>query len=84
MTRNQTLSAVAGVALALMMLSTPASAVEVDFVIGLQGETYLPWEATHETGNGYGFSAFRFVVELYFDGVVPDSLAETLAPVGRP
>ncbi|MDP6944468.1 MAG: hypothetical protein QF464_09990 [Myxococcota bacterium] len=50
-------SCLAAFVMALSSSATPAQAIELDFVIGLHGATFLPWEATHETGNGYGVSA---------------------------
>jgi hypothetical protein len=65
---------------ALVMVMTPARAAEVDVVVGLHGATFLPWEATDETGNGFGVTAginlsdFRLLAGL--GAILPASVAD--------
>ena len=57
--------------------SADEDAIKLSFVMQVHGGTFMPWEATHETGNGYGVSAganiddFRLVGGL--GGVLPAS-----------
>lgn len=81
--RTLLLSLLLGVASAGALLTTPVQAAEeapapgVDLVIGAHGATFLPWEATEQTGNGYGVSVglnVRDVRILFgYAGVLPVS-----------
>lgn len=86
----------ASLALGLLLASTlaPASALAVeegaaaqvaqdhriDVVISAHGATFLPWEATDETGNGYGLSLGLNLGDarllLGYGGVLPESTPE--------
>jgi len=72
---TQLTSTLAGALTAVVLLSTPAVAAEIDAVIGAHGATFLPFEAGGQTGNGYGVSGginvhdFRVMAGLA--GVLP-------------
>ena len=70
------------ISMTTFMLSSAApsaQAVEYQFVAGLHGATFMPWDAVEETGNGYGVTAgvnlddWRLLVG--FGGVLPKSSA---------
>ena len=77
MTRAQHLLAGLTCVVVVFSCSPDAHALEAQFVAGLHGATFMPWDAVEETGNGYGVTLganldnWRLLAG--FGGVLPKS-----------